>query len=97
MNAMVIKLHEYMKKRGFSETLQTLYSAKDHKMPQKAFFERFEKEQSYYNAYLLVKDILLDQNLIKFELDENINKVIGLTEKGKTIFSKILEIEELLS
>ena len=93
---MVVKLHEYMKKRGFSETLQTLYEAEGQKMPQKKFFERFEEEQSYYNAYLLVKDILIDENLIKFELDENINKVIGLTDKGKTIFSKILEIEELL-
>ena len=86
-----------MKKRGFAETLQTLAGFKDFKAVQKSFFEKFEKEQSYYNAYLRVKDILLKEDLIKFELNEENEKVISLTEKGKDLYRKIEEIEALLS
>ena len=86
-----------MKKRGFSETLQTLAGFPEKKAVQKEFFDRFEKEQSYYNAYLRVKDLLLKEGLIKFELNENNDKVICLTDKGQKVFDKIMEIEKILN
>ena len=58
---MVLQLYKFMKKRGFAETLQTLAGFKNNKAVQKVFFERFEKEQSYYNAFLRVRPILLDK------------------------------------
>ena len=94
---MVLKLYKYMKKRGFAETLETLAGFKEQKAVQKVFFERFEKEQSYYNAFLRVRHLLLDEGLIKFELNKENEKVIVLTDKGKQVFEKIQEIEELLS
>jgi len=94
---MTLKLYKYMKKRGFGETLETLAGFKDNKAVQKKFFERFEKEQSYYNAYLRVKDILIKEKIIAFELNEENEKVIKLTEKGQDLFNKIQEIEKILA
>src|SRR6056297_414257 len=94
---MTFKLYKYIKNRGFTETLETLASFEGNKAVQKVFFDRFEKEQSYYNSYLIVKDILLEENLIAFELNEEFEKVIKLTEKGQKIWKILEEIEEILA
>ena len=61
------------------------------------FSKNLEKEgQSYYNAYLRVKKLLLDSGLIKFKLNESNEKVIYLTDKGKTVLDKLREVETLI-
>jgi predicted transcriptional regulator len=93
---MTTKFYEYMKKRGFGETLEVLGNFDNHEAIQSKFFESFEASNSYYNAYLRVKKLLLDSGLIKFKLNDNNEKVIFLTEKGKEVLGKIKEIEDII-
>ncbi|MHA1520757.1 MAG: hypothetical protein ACTSRK_11295 [Promethearchaeota archaeon] len=90
------RLYTLMKRRGFSETLKVLGSFDKAEAVQSRFFEKFEKSESYYNAYLRVKKQLLDSELIKFKLNEANEKVIYLTDKGKSVLQKMEEIEELI-
>lgn len=94
---MANKFYKLMKKRGFSETLKVLGTFDNSEAVQSQFFEKFEEANSYYNAYLRVKKALLDSDLIKFKLNENNEKVIYLTDKGKTVLDKLQEIENLIS
>ena len=93
---MVSELYKMMKKRGFSETLYILGNFEKNEAKQATFFEMFAEEKSYYNAYLRVKDLLLEQKLIKFKLNTENDKVIFLTKKGITLLMKMKEIEALL-
>lgn len=94
---MTSKFYSMFKRRGFGETLQILGTFDNNEAIQSQFFERFEKEgDSYYNAYLRVRKSLLDSGLIKFKLNENNEKMIYLTDKGKDILRKIGEIENLI-
>ena len=93
---MVNKFYQMMKKRGFSETLKVLGSFEKKEAVQSKFFEKFEQNDSYYNAYLRVKNSLLKTSLIKFKLNDNNDKVIYLTEKGQKVLRKMEEIEKLL-
>jgi hypothetical protein len=94
---MTSMLDSLLKKRGFSETLTVLGSFDNNEAIQSTFFEKFEKTaQSYYNAYLRVKKLLLDSGLIKFKLNDNNEKVIFLTDKGKKVLSKLHEIEKII-
>ncbi len=86
-----------MKKRGFSETLKVLGRFDQQEAIQGKFFEKFEESDSYYNAYLRVKKNLLESQLIRFKLNDNNEKVIFLTEKGKEVLKKMEEIEDLIS
>ena len=90
------KFYSYMKKRGFSETLKVLGEFEQYEAVQGKFFEKFEQSQSYYNAYLRVKKILLETGLIKFKLNEQNDKMIFLTDKGQTVLKKLEEIESLI-
>ena len=96
MNTSNSKFANYMKKRGFSETLKVLGEFDKYEAVQGKFFEKFEQSQSYYNAYLRVKKILLETGLIKFKLNEQNEKVIYLSDKGQTVLKKLEEIEKLI-
>ena len=85
-----------MKKRGFSETLKVLGNFENQEAVQSKFFEKLEASESYYNAYLRIKKSMLDSALIKFKLNDNNEKVIYLTEKGKKVLGKLEEIEKLI-
>ena len=93
---MTTKFYAMMKKRGFSETLYALGDFEEEEAVQSKFFEKIEESDSYYNAYLRVKKMLLDNDLIKFKLNPKNEKVIFLTDKGKDVLNKIKEIEGLL-
>ncbi len=90
------KFYNLMKKRGFSETLKVLGSFENYEAVQSKFFEKFEESDSYYNAYLRVKRMLLESDLVKFKLNENNEKVIYLTDKGKKLLTKLEDIEKLM-
>lgn len=94
---MPMQFYSLLKKRGFSEALIVLGSFDNQEAIQSKFFEKFENEQSYYNAYLRVKKLLLDSGLIKFKLNESNEKVIFLTEKGKKLLGKLKEFDEILN
>ena len=94
---MTLKIYEYMKKRGFTETLEVLGNFEAQEAVQSKFFESFDASSSYYNAYLRVKKLLLDVGLIKFKLNDANEKVIYLTEKGKDVLKKIQEIETIIA
>ncbi len=93
---MASKFYRLMKKRGFSETLKVLGSFDNFEAVQSKFFEKFEEANSYYNAYLRVKKALLDSDLIKFKLNDNNEKVIYLTDKGREVLNRLQEIENLI-
>lgn len=95
---MPMQFYNLLKKRGFSETLQILGSFDNNEAVQAKFFEKFEKEgESYYNAYLRVKKLLLDSGLIKFKLNDANEKVIYLTDKGKAVLNKLKDIEDIVA
>jgi hypothetical protein len=55
------------------------------------------RKDSYYNAFLRVKNRLLDGKLIGYRLDEHTNKMIGLTPKGWIFLQKIRDLEDLIT
>jgi predicted transcriptional regulator len=84
------------RKNGFSESLDALCSFPNCEAKQNDFYKVLKERGSYLNAFFRVKDDLLKGKIIAYKLDENYEKVILLTEKGKDLVKKIREIEVLL-
>jgi predicted transcriptional regulator len=84
------------RKKGFGETLEVLSSFKKSEAKQSQFFNTLKENKSYLNSFFRVKDDLLKNKLISYKLDNNNEKVIYLTEKGKELYNHILEIENLI-
>jgi hypothetical protein len=92
------QIYKYIRSRGFTETLNVLANCPNGELHPKEFFNLLSKEeQSYYNAFLRTKKDLLRLGLIKYKLDENTNKVLYITEKGRKIQKLIAEIEKIIS
>ena len=91
-----LKISELMKKRGFMETLELLNGFEGKKVVQTKFFQKIEESNTYYNAYLRMKTKLIDFGLIEFSLGNKKQKLIGITEKGQDIYSRIMKIDALL-
>ena len=89
-------VQQLFRKRGFSDTLETLKQFPDHEAPQSEFFTKLGDRNSYPNTYFRVKADLLKYKIIAFKLNENNEKVIYLTKKGEEILEKIEQIEQLL-
>ncbi len=83
------------RRKGFGETLEILNDFKKKEAKQSLFFIALKKNKSYLNSFFRVKDDLLKSGLIAYKLDEENDKVIYLTEKGKELFKKVNEIEEM--
>lgn len=90
-------IYSLFKKRGFAETIKILGMFENGAAPQKKFFKKFQKFNSYYNAFLRVKPYLTQQGLIDFKCDSEGTKIIFLTDKGLELLGKLNEIEQLLS
>jgi hypothetical protein len=84
------------RKRGFSISLQLLNDFPNHKAKEADFFQKLKDNESYLNEFYRVKQDLLDYRLLAYELDENYNKVVKVTEKGLLILDKIKGIEDFL-
>ncbi|MHA1727300.1 MAG: hypothetical protein ACTSWY_01050 [Promethearchaeota archaeon] len=86
------------RKRGFGLTLEVLNKFEKHEAKEKTFFKTLKDENSYLNEFYRVKDELIDFKLIGYKLDadDNYNKVIFLTDRGKEVLNKIRSIESLL-
>jgi hypothetical protein len=90
--------NELFKKRGFHETLYTLYSAKNYALSLPEFFEKLNQEMgSYYNAFFRVKGEMQKYGIISYKKNREGEKVIGLTAKGVEIMRILKTIDELFS
>lgn len=84
------------RRKGFGETLEILNSFQEGEATQNLFFKTLKKNKSYLNSFFRVKGDLLDKGLIAYKLDEEYEKVIYMTEKGKELYKQIGEIEALV-
>ena len=84
------------RRKGFGETLEILNDFKKKEAKQSLFFNTLKTNKSYLNSFFRVKDDLLKTGLIAYKLDEDNDKVIYLTEKGKELFKKVSEIETMV-
>jgi predicted transcriptional regulator len=84
------------RRKGFGETLEILNDFKKNEAKQSLFFNTLKNNKSYLNSFFRVKADLLKTGLIAYKLDEENDKVIYLTEKGKELFKKVSEIEEMV-
>ncbi|MCP4762675.1 MAG: hypothetical protein GY870_12920 [archaeon] len=91
-----MKFFSTFRKRGFGLTLEILEKYKKNEAKETDFFQKLKDNDSYLNEFYRVKKDLIECKLIGYKLDENYNKVIFLTEKGKTFLAKIKEINELI-
>ncbi|MHA1338966.1 MAG: hypothetical protein ACTSRZ_13410 [Promethearchaeota archaeon] len=85
------------RKKGVSETIETLYSFKKKAAKQTVFFREVKKRYGYLNSFFRVRKELIKKEIIKYRLDEDNEKVIYLTDKGKEIYKMIKEIEKILN
>ena len=88
------KYYQLLRKRGVTLTLEILKEVDP--ITQNEFFEILTKKKSYPNIFFRVKQDLLDNNLISYELDDNNKKVMVLTKNGNQILDKLQDIESLL-
>ena len=91
------KFFQMFRRRGFSETLDILGSFQNHEAGQTEFFDALSKINSYPNSFFRVKDDLLASKIITYKLNEQNDKVIFLTEKGKKILTLLEEIDTLIT
>ncbi|MHA1729939.1 MAG: hypothetical protein ACTSWY_14610 [Promethearchaeota archaeon] len=85
------------RKYGFLESLTVLSSFEGNEAKQSLFFKTLRENGSYLNSFFRVKESLIKSKLISYKLNGDNDKVIFLTEKGKMVHQKIIEIENLLS
>ena len=86
---LIIKLS---KQRGFKDTFNILSKYKKFKVVKKKFNEELNKI-SYYNAFYRIKDDLVQMGMVNIEKN-NGKKMVGLTEKGITVYKMLLEINK---
>ena len=87
---------ELYRKKGVLETLESLSKFKNMEVEQVEFFKNIKDKESNVNRFFRVKEDLLRWNLISYKLNDEYEKVIYLTEKGKKLYKKIISIEKLL-
>ena len=85
------------RKKGVNETLDVLSSYKGQAAKQSEFFQTLKDRESYLNSFFRVKDELLKYKLIAYRLDDENEKVIYITDKGKELYARILEIEQIIT
>ena len=88
------ELINFVKKRGFWDTFRILSQSKNNRTEIHIFYQKLN-EFSYYNSYLRIKGKLIERGLIAIERKNN-KKAIRLTQKGKTVLKKLIELDSLL-
>ncbi|MFX1302559.1 MAG: hypothetical protein ACFFBV_09575 [Promethearchaeota archaeon] len=88
------ELYLVLNKRGFFNTFQVLSQYKEYKA-EKGEFYRTLIEFSNYNSFLRIKNKLLKIELIHLEIN-NGEEYIGLTEKGKTVYESLVQLNNLI-
>ena len=90
------ELINFLKKKGFRDTMQVLTQFKNFETDKHTFYNELNKF-SYYNSFFRVKDDLIKRNLIKIEQNNKKKKVIKLTDKGLEVYNKLVEINSLIN
>jgi predicted transcriptional regulator len=88
-------LINFLKKKGFRDTLEVLIQFKNHKTDKHTFYNELNKF-SYYNSFFRVKEDLINKGLIAIELN-NKKKYVKLTDKGLDVYNKLVEINTLIN
>jgi len=88
------ELISFLKKKGFRDTLEVLTNFEDYTIDKHTFYNELNKF-SYYNSFFRVKEDLLEKGLIDIEQKES-QKIIKLTDKGRDIYNRLVEINELI-
>jgi len=88
-------LINFLKKKGFRDTLEVLIQFKGFKTDKHTFYNELNKF-SYYNSFFRVKEDLIDKGLIAIELN-NKKKYVKLTEKGLDVYNKLIEITNIIN
>jgi len=89
------ELINFLKKKGFRDTLEVLIQFKGYKTDKHTFYNELNKF-SYYNSYFRVKEDLIDKGLIAIELN-NKKKYVKLTNKGLDVYNRLVEINNLIN
>ncbi len=87
-------LLNFLKKKGIHDTFRVLTKFEKYKTDMRTFFKEL-KEISYYNSFYRVKDALIKKGIIIMRKSKN-QKFIELTQKGITIYNKLIELNELI-
>jgi hypothetical protein len=88
------ELYSVLNKRGFFNTFLVIAEFENYEAEKGAFYRRLT-EFSHYNSFLRIKDKLLKIKLIDLE-KRNGAKYIKLTDKGKTVYDNLLELNNLI-
>lgn len=94
-NMTIDDLINFLKKKGFRDTLEVLIQFKGYKTDKHTFYNELNKF-SYYNSFFRVKEDLIDKGLIAIELN-NKKKYFKLTDKGLDVYQKLVEINEIIN
>ena len=89
------QLYSVLNKRGFFNTFQVLAKYRDYRVEKGEFYKKLT-EFSNYNSFLRLKEKLLEMNLIQLD-SNNGEEYIGLTEKGKTVYGNLLQLNDLIN
>jgi predicted transcriptional regulator len=89
------ELINFLKKKGFRDTLHVLTQYKGQKIDKHTFYNELNKF-SYYNSFFRVKDDLLKKGLIRIEKKDD-GKFIKLTDKGLEVYNKLIEINQIIN
>lgn len=89
------ELINFLKKKGFRDTLHVLTQYNGKKIDKHTFYNELNKF-SYYNSFFRVKDDLLKKGLIRIEKKDD-SKFIKLTEKGLEVYNKLIEINHIIN
>jgi len=88
-------LINFLKKKGFRDTLEVLIQFKGYKTDKHTFYNELNKF-SYYNSFFRVKEDLINKGLIAIELN-NKKKYVKLTDKGLEVYNRLVEINNLIN
>jgi hypothetical protein len=88
-------LINFLKKKGFRDTLEVLTQFKNYQTDKHTFYEELNKF-SYYNSFFRVKEELINKGLIEIER-ENKKKYVKLTDKGLEVYNRLVEINKLIN
>ena len=88
------KLRYITRQIGFWQTFEILSERVTKTMPIKKFYEELNKF-SYYNAFLRIKDFLIENDLIEIRQVKKSRGIIALTTRGVVLWNNIKQINKL--
>ena len=88
------ELKTFLRNKGVFDTFQILTQFKNYKVAKHTFYKKLN-EFSYYNAFLRVKDKLLEKGIINIKKERGV-PFISLTKKGVTLFEMLKELNNLI-